>query len=91
MAGSVIRKGGIVGVAVAESSLNATFTALQGLGSSINDGPWCAVAVFGAICSCLMTLGIKREQASKFEGLHDDLKCKGLNCLQERPLVHETT
>jgi len=57
MAGSVIRKGGIGGVAVVRSSSNAALIALQGLGSSINDGPLCAVAVLGAICSGLMTLG----------------------------------
>ncbi len=49
MAGSVIRKGGIGGVAVVRSSSNAALIALQGLGSSINDGPLSAVAVLGAI------------------------------------------
>jgi len=58
-AGSVIRKGGIGGVAVVRSSLNATLIALQGLGSSINDSPLRAVARLGAICSGLMTLGSK--------------------------------
>jgi len=74
--GSVIRKGGTGGVAVVRSSLNATLIALQGLGSSINGNPLCAVAVPGAIYSGLMTLaGVKRVQASKFEGLLDDFRC----------------
>ena len=57
VAGPMVGKGGIGGVAVVRSSLNAALIALHGLGSSTNDTPLCAVAELGAICSGLITVG----------------------------------